>query len=133
MDDDEDGTIWTLKIDMKWKTLISVVPCPPHPLRGVNFCGHLAAKLERTSVPTDVVPFLTTSQPRDSPRNTASPPPSAVPPAPPPLPLRCLYSPRRHAAPLHPRPSRGDGDGGDAGSDGDRVQIRRHGLGDARI
>uniref|UniRef100_A0A0D9XTB6 DUF1618 domain-containing protein n=1 Tax=Leersia perrieri TaxID=77586 RepID=A0A0D9XTB6_9ORYZ len=45
IDDDEDGKIWTIEIDMKRKTLMSVAPCPPHPLRHVNYCGHLPAKL----------------------------------------------------------------------------------------
>ncbi|KAJ1274703.1 hypothetical protein BS78_05G082200 [Paspalum vaginatum] len=39
-----DGKLWTLEVDTRRKTLISVLPCPPHLLRRVNYCDRLHAK-----------------------------------------------------------------------------------------
>uniref|UniRef100_A0A0E0MGG0 DUF1618 domain-containing protein n=1 Tax=Oryza punctata TaxID=4537 RepID=A0A0E0MGG0_ORYPU len=45
IDDDEDGKIWTLEIDVRRKTLISVVPLSRHPHGYLNYGKPLPAKL----------------------------------------------------------------------------------------
>ncbi|KAJ1274700.1 hypothetical protein BS78_05G081900 [Paspalum vaginatum] len=39
-----DDKLWTLQVDMRRKTLISVLHCPPHPLRRVNYGNNLPAR-----------------------------------------------------------------------------------------
>jgi hypothetical protein len=50
MDSQRNGKIWALEVDMRRKTLISVVPCPPHPYRRINYVNCLAAKLHSSMI-----------------------------------------------------------------------------------
>ncbi|CAL4995029.1 unnamed protein product [Urochloa decumbens] len=42
----EGDLLWTVDIDVKRKTLISATPCPAHPVKSVNYCNPLTAKLQ---------------------------------------------------------------------------------------
>ncbi|CAL4994975.1 unnamed protein product [Urochloa decumbens] len=41
----EGDMLWTVDIDMRRKSLISAMPCPPHPVKCINYCNPLPAKL----------------------------------------------------------------------------------------